>query len=112
MIVVVEVAVVVVVVVVVVVIVAVVLSSSSSSSSIKTGDHNPTSPYYHRHFPQYDPREYFHNLLIARGLERDRVADGDLDQDFWADDIEVWEIRRGGGGGGGGGSVLPVVAHP
>jgi hypothetical protein len=38
--------------------------------------------------------EYLDKLLQAKGLRRERVSDERLDQEFWADDIQVWEIRR------------------
>lgn len=48
-----------------------------------------------RHFPDYDPVEYLDRLLAGKGMVRERVADERLDQDYWAEDIEVWHIRRG-----------------
>ena len=47
-----------------------------------------------RHFPDYDPVEYLDRLLAGKGMVRERVADERLDQDYWAEDIEVWHIRR------------------
>ena len=51
--------------------------------------------YEHRHFPDYDPRELFRELLEGKGMEIARIIpEEELDQDYFAHDILIWEIHR------------------
>lgn len=51
--------------------------------------------YEHRTYPAYDPRARFTQLLAERGVTLRIVPQRDLDPDFSADDIEIWELSRG-----------------
>ena len=51
--------------------------------------------YEKRHFPDYDPRTRFRELLEVKGLEITRmISEEDLDPEYFAHDIFVWEIHR------------------
>lgn len=51
--------------------------------------------YEHRTYPAYDPRARFAELLAERGVLLRVVPNQDLDPDYSADDIQIWECARG-----------------
>mmetsp|Transcript_14264 Transcript_14264/g.47645 ORF Transcript_14264/g.47645 Transcript_14264/m.47645 type:complete len:579 (-) Transcript_14264:85-1821(-) len=54
--------------------------------------------YEHRVFPEFDPRDRFRDLCAERGLCVSKIPDDHLDENFRAEDIEVWQVRRFHGG--------------
>ena len=51
--------------------------------------------YEHRHFPDYNPKDRFCELLEGKGMKISRIVpEEELDQDYFAHDIVVWEIHR------------------
>ena len=50
--------------------------------------------YEHHYFPDYHPRDKFHDLCETRGLKVRIVPLSEQDPVYSVDDIEVWEVRR------------------
>jgi predicted nicotinamide N-methyase len=51
--------------------------------------------YEHRYYPEYDPRDKFRELAIAKGLTVHAIPLEDHDPVYSTDDIEVWHVKRG-----------------
>ena len=51
--------------------------------------------YEHRHYQAFDPRRMFEELASARGLFKADIPQAQQHPIFSADDIEIWEVRRG-----------------
>lgn len=50
--------------------------------------------YEHRYYPAFDPRRRFDEVAISRGLAKVTIPQVQQHPIFFADDIEIWEVRR------------------
>ena len=50
--------------------------------------------FEYRYYPEYDPKTFFTNLALKKGLHIRQVPLEEQHSIYSVDDIEVWEIRR------------------